>query len=72
MIRRFIRSLLGHGIREARADQIMRDHYMDAAPEKRAIKARVAAIERLVDGLQKDAAQPRLEDLTKTNGKGTT
>lgn len=70
MIRQFIRSLLGHGIREARADQIVRDHYQDAAPEKRAIKARVAAIERLVAGLETDSTPPRLEDFTKTNGKG--
>lgn len=55
MMGRLIRQLTGHGRREAKADEIMREYRKEAAPEKRAIKARVAAIERLVQQLEKDA-----------------
>ncbi|TJZ86173.1 hypothetical protein [Paracoccus hibiscisoli] len=55
MMGRLIRQLTGHGRRAERADTIMRDHMESSAPEKRAIKARVAAIERLVEKLEKDA-----------------
>ncbi|MFN4062327.1 MAG: hypothetical protein ACK4IA_16460 [Paracoccus hibiscisoli] len=55
MMGRLIRQLTGHGRRAERADSIMRDHLKESAPEKRAIKARVAAIERLVEKLEKDA-----------------
>lgn len=54
MMGRLIRQLTGHGRRAEKADTIMRDHMADSAPEKRAIKARVAAIERLVQQLEKD------------------
>ena len=54
MMGRLIRQLTGHGRRAEKADTIMRDHMTDSAPEKRAIKARVAAIERLVQQLEKD------------------
>lgn len=56
MIGRLIRQLTGHGRREAKADEIMRDYEAEAAPQKRAIKTRVAAIERLVEQLEKDQA----------------
>ena len=55
MMGRLIRQLPGHGRREAKADEIRREHQAQSAPEKRAIKARVAAIERLVQQLEKDA-----------------
>ena len=54
MMGRLIRQLTGHGRRAEKADAIMRDHMNESAPEKRAIKARVAAIERLVQQLEKD------------------
>lgn len=54
MMGRLIRQLTGHGRRAEKADMIMRDHMTDSAPEKREIKARVAAIERLVQQLEKD------------------
>lgn len=54
MMGRLIRQLTGHVRREARADEIMREHQVQSAPEKRAIKARVAAVERLVQKLEKD------------------
>ena len=53
MMGRLIRQLTGHGRREAKADEIMREHLEKSAPEKRAIKARVAAVERLVQQLEK-------------------
>ena len=55
MMGRLIRQLTGHGRRAEKADTIMRDHMTDSAPEKRAIKARNAAIERLVQQLERDA-----------------
>lgn len=51
---RFIRQLTGHGRREAMADEIMRDYEAEAEPQKRAIKTRVAAVERLVRQLEKE------------------
>jgi hypothetical protein len=54
MMGRLIRQLTGHGRRAEKADTIMREHMTDSAPEKRAIKARVRAIERLVEQLEKD------------------
>ena len=54
MMGRLICQLTGRGRREAKADEIMRDYEAEAAPQKRAIKARVAAIERLVQQLEKD------------------
>ncbi|WP_167550361.1 hypothetical protein [Paracoccus marcusii] len=51
---RLIRQLTGHGRRAEEADTIMREHMNESAPEKRAIKARVRAIERLVEQLEKD------------------
>lgn len=54
MMGRLMRKLFGHGRREQRADEIMREHLAQTAPEKRAIKARGLAIERLVEQLQKD------------------
>jgi len=56
MMGRLIRQLTGHGRREAKADEIMREHLEKSAPEKRAIKARVAAVERLVQQLEKEVA----------------
>ena len=41
MMGRLIRQLTGHGKREAKADEIMREHLERSAPEKRAIKARM-------------------------------
>lgn len=57
MMGRLIRHLTGHGRRAERADTIMRDHMTETAPEKRAIKARLAAIERLVAHLEKDTTK---------------
>jgi hypothetical protein len=54
MMGRLIRQLTGHGRREAKAEAIMREHLEKSAPEKRAIKARVAAVERLVQQLEKE------------------
>ncbi|WP_347139422.1 hypothetical protein [Paracoccus sp. SSK6] len=54
MMGRLIRQLTGHGRREAKADEIMREYEAETAPEKRAIKARVAAVERLVRKLEED------------------
>ena len=54
MMGRLICQLTGRGRREAKADEIMRDYEAEAAPQKRAIKARVAAIGRLVQQLEKD------------------
>ena len=54
MMGRLIRHLTGHGRREAKADEIIRDYEAEAALQKRAIKARVAAIGRLVQQLEKD------------------
>lgn len=54
MMGRLIRQLTGHGRRAEKADKIMRDHMTNSAPEKRTIKARVMAIERLVQQLEKD------------------
>ncbi|TNC05571.1 hypothetical protein FHD68_03680 [Paracoccus marcusii] len=54
MMGRLIRQLTGHGRRAEEADTIMREHMNESAPEKRAIKARVRAIERLVEQLEKD------------------
>lgn len=56
MIGRMMRKLFGHGLRELRAEEIMQEHLAQSAPEKRAIKARGLAIERLVEQLQKDTA----------------
>ena len=56
MIGRMMRKLFGHGLREQRAEEVMREHLAQSAPEKRAIKARGLAIERLVEQLQKDTA----------------
>ena len=56
MMGRLIRQLTGHGRREAKAEEIMREHLEKSAPEKRAIKARVAAVERLVQQLEKEVA----------------
>ena len=57
MMGRLIRQLTGHGRREAKAEEIMREHLEKSAPEKRAIKARVAAVERLVQQLEKEVTQ---------------
>lgn len=57
MMGRLIRQLTGHGRREAKAEEIMREHLVASAPQKRAIKARVAAIERLVQQLERDTKQ---------------
>ena len=54
MMGRLICKLTGRGHREAKADEIIRDYEAEAALQKRAIKARVAAIERLVQQLEKD------------------
>lgn len=54
MIGQFIRQLTGHGRREAKADEIIREYEAEAEPQKRAIKTRVAAVERLVRQLEKD------------------
>jgi hypothetical protein len=54
MMGRLIRQLTGHGRREAKTDEIMREHLAQSAPEKRAIKARVAAVERLVQQLERE------------------
>ncbi|WP_268943998.1 hypothetical protein [Paracoccus benzoatiresistens] len=54
MMGRLIRHLTGHGRREAKADEIMREYEAETAPEKRAIKARVAAVERLVQQLERE------------------
>ncbi|QIR84995.1 hypothetical protein [Paracoccus sp. AK26] len=56
MMGRLIRQLTGHGRREAKAEEIMREHLKKSAPEKRAIKARVAAVERLVQQLEKEVS----------------
>lgn len=53
---RLIRQLTGRGRREAKADEIMRDYEAEAAPQVREIKARAAAIERLVQQLGRDQA----------------
>ncbi|QBX34577.1 hypothetical protein E4191_07535 [Paracoccus liaowanqingii] len=54
MMGRLLRQLTGHGRRAEKADTLIRDHMAETAPQKRAIKARVAAIERLVQQLEKD------------------
>lgn len=57
MMGRLIRQLTGQGKREARADELVREHRIRTAPERRALKARVNALERLVDKLKEDTAQ---------------
>ena len=54
MMGRLIRQLKGCGRRAERADTIMREHEARSAPERRQIKARVKAIERLVQQLEED------------------
>ena len=54
MMGRLIRQLTGHGRRAEKADTIMREHMTDSAPERWAMTARVAAIERLVQQLEND------------------
>ena len=55
MMARLWRKLCGHGLREKKADEMFREHLATSEPEKRAIKARNAAVERLVHQLEKDA-----------------
>lgn len=54
MIRKLIRKMRGHGIRAEQAACMLRDHDIETAPAKREIKARRAALERLLDQLEKD------------------
>lgn len=59
MMGRLIRQLTGHGRREAKADEIIREYEAEIAPQKREMKTRVAAIQRLVEQLEKDQASWR-------------
>lgn len=56
MMGRLFRQLTGHGRREERAAEIMREYEVSSGPEKREIATRAAAVERLVMHLERDAA----------------
>lgn len=59
MIRRFIRLLTGHGRREELADRLVSEHRANTDATRRALKARVNALERLVEKLREDTVSWR-------------
>ena len=52
---RLIRKMQGHGRRQEEAEEILRCYKAETRPERREIQTRVAAVERLVLQLKKDA-----------------
>lgn len=51
---RLIRKLTGHGRRQEEAEEVVRNHKQTTSAPRREVKARVAAIERLVQHLKED------------------
>lgn len=54
-MQRFLRKMKGCSLRVDKADTIMADYEHDIVPKLRQSKTRLAAVERLVTQLQKDA-----------------